>query len=180
MNTAEQGAYVPTDTSAPRATSTAAEPASADIQSPLLAVEQAMIRLRRSMSRRSLGSRTAAEVLAQYGVQLSLSQMAVVDAVEEGRVTPGQEVTVGLVAERLALDPSRASRHVASAIRSRLVQRVASQSDGRRVHLELTPQGQQIATTMHAVRQTSFAEIMAGWSDHDRREFARLLARFTE
>ncbi len=139
-----------------------------------------MIRLRRSVSRRSLGRRAAEEVFAQVGAELSLSELAVVDAVEEGAPAPGHEVTVGLVAERLDLDPSRASRLVSAAIKAGLILRVASQADGRQVHLELTARGLQVVDAMHTARQGAFNEVMSDWSDHDRGEFARLLTKFTQ
>jgi DNA-binding MarR family transcriptional regulator len=151
-----------------------------DTMAPLAAVEQAMIRLRRSVNRRHLGRPAAEEVFTQVGIQLSLSQLAVIDTVEEGPHGPGQDVTVGLVAERLALDPSRASRHVSGAIKAGLIQRVASQTDGRQLHLQLTPRGHRVAIAMHTARQRAFGEAMTDWSDHDRREFARLLTKFTE
>ena len=53
----------------------------------------------------------------------------------------GEEVTVGLIAERLGIDPSRASRVVAEVVDRGYARRVASQSDARRICLELTPQG---------------------------------------
>ncbi|MGI9002109.1 MAG: MarR family winged helix-turn-helix transcriptional regulator [Pseudonocardia sp.] len=151
-----------------------------DTAAALVAVEQAMIRLRRSVSRRNLGRRAAEEVFRQVGAELGLSQLAVVDAVEEGAAGPDHEVTVGLVAERLAIDPSRASRHVSTAIKAGLVLRVASQADGRQVHLELTDRGQRVAAAMHTARQRAFDEVMRDWSNRDRREFARLLTKFTE
>ena len=152
---------------------------------PLVAVERGMVRLRRSMSRRTLGA------LATRGVEPAFdpAHFSVVDAVEEdGSQAPAEpveggeagEVTVGLVGERLAVDPSRASRLVAAAIKAGYVERVASQADGRRIALRLTPAGRELAAAGHRTRQHHFERAMAGWSANDRREFARLLTRFAE
>src|SRR5689334_1994081 len=81
----------------------------------------------------------AMEALSQ---PVDLEHVAVVDAIEEGSELPGHEVTVGDVAERLGIDPSRASRVVTAAIKAGYVRRLASQDDGRRICLELTPDGQ--------------------------------------
>lgn len=142
----------------------------------LAAIERAFVRMRRAMSRRNLGARMVREL----GGGVELSHLGVVDAVEEGPDADGGAVTVGMVAERLGIDPSRASRVVASAIQAGHVERVASQADGRRVGLRLTDAGRALAQSAHHLRQRAFAEAMEGWSDADKRDFARLLSRFVE
>jgi DNA-binding MarR family transcriptional regulator len=69
---------------------------------------------------------------------------------------------------------------VTSAIHAGYVERVASQSDGRRVGLRLTDAGRALAASAHCVRQKAFGEAMDGWTDDERRDFARLLTRFVE
>jgi DNA-binding MarR family transcriptional regulator len=139
-------------------------------------VERAFVRLRRAMARRNLGARMVREL----GGGVDLSHLGVVDAVEEGPDASGGAVTVGMVGERLGIDPSRASRVVTSAIQAGYVERVASQADGRRVGLRLTDAGRALAESAHRVRQRTFAEAMEGWTDTERRDFARLLTRFVE
>jgi len=146
---------------------------------PSAAVERAIERLRRSMSRRHLGQRTL-EQAAALGVEVSLQDLIVIDAIEQGPAEAGRGVTVGVVADRGAMDASRASRVVAGAVHARLVRRVADQDDARRIHLELTELGQDVAAAAHAIRQAAFSEIMRDWSPGDRDTFARLLTRFTQ
>lgn len=141
----------------------------------LAAIERAFVRMRRAMSRRNLGARMVREL----GGGVELSHLGVVDAVEEGADADGA-VTVGMVAERLGIDPSRASRVVASAIQAGYVERVASQADGRRVGLRLTDTGRALAQSAHRLRQRAFAEAMDGWTDAEKRDFARLLTRFVD
>lgn len=142
----------------------------------LAAIERAMVRIRRSQTRRTLG-RLATRDLGQA---VDPAQLDVVFAVDEGPDRPGQEVTVGLVAERLGIDPSRASRVVAAAIRAGHVRRVASQADGRRIRLELTEAGREVARAAHRSRRALYDRLMQGWPERDRRELARLLTRFTD
>lgn len=142
----------------------------------LSAIERAMLRLRRSMTRRTLGKRAAREL----GHPIHPSQFSVVDAIEEGQESPDQEVTVNVIAERLGADPSRASRLVAEAVRAGLVVRVASQVDGRRIQLALTDAGRDLAQAAHRFRRDFFARLMQDWSEEERREFARLLTKFAD
>ncbi|WP_394835386.1 MarR family winged helix-turn-helix transcriptional regulator [Pendulispora rubella] len=143
---------------------------------PALAdVERGMVRLRRSMANRTLGKLAVREL----GLDVDLGTMAVIDVVHEGADDPDGEITVGLVAERLGVDPSRASRMVATAIEAGYVERVASQSDGRRITLRLTESGHDFEDTMRRFRQAQFARAMADWSDREREQFGRLLLKFT-
>ncbi|HEV8653845.1 MAG TPA: MarR family winged helix-turn-helix transcriptional regulator [Actinomycetes bacterium] len=135
-----------------------------------------MVRIRRSQTRRTLGRRLTRDL----GHPIGLAHVGVVDAVEEGPDHPGQEVTVGAVAERLGIDPSRASRLVADAIQAGYVLRVASQTDGRRIRLELTDPGRELARTVHRHRQAFFADLTHDWTEQERADFARLLTRFTD
>jgi DNA-binding MarR family transcriptional regulator len=145
-----------------------------DADDALAVIERAFSRIRRGISRRNLGMR----MMRELGGDVGLSHLGVVDAVEEGPDAGGGPVTVGLVGERMAIDPSRASRVVTAALRAGYVERVASQADGRRVGLRLTDAGRALAESASAVRRRAFDEAMAGWPDADRREFARLLSRF--
>src|SRR5258708_2066334 len=140
----------------------------------LEAIERAMVRIRRSVTRRELG-RGMAGVLDDA----DLAQYFAVDAVDEASETLEGGVTVGTVAERLGVDPSRASRLVAKAVRAGYLKRVASQADGRQILLELTDGGHSVVQAMHAHRQAQFDHAMRDWSVRDRQEFARLLTRFT-
>jgi DNA-binding MarR family transcriptional regulator len=102
-------------------------------------------------------------------------------AVEEGDdPCEGSGVTVGLVADRLGLDPSRASRMVSATIQAGYLSRVASQTDGRRINLELTEAGKALAAEAHAFREAQLDRALAAWTPGDRAEFARLLTRFAE
>lgn len=142
----------------------------------LVAIERAMIRIRRSQTRRSL-ARRAAEAGADLPADLAV--LGVVDAVDEGPPPGVEVVSVADVADRLGVDPSRASRLVKSSIEADLVRRVASQSDGRRTGLALTTSGTAAATAAHESRQRYYADLTADWPAHDRTELARLLTTFT-
>jgi len=71
-----------------------------------------------------------------------LSRNLVINIVDEA---DGQ-ATVGSVAEQLSVDPSAASRVVSELISPGFVERLASQRDGRRTVLRLTPDGVALRT----------------------------------
>ena len=141
-------------------------------------IEAAMVRIRRSIGRRSLGRALLAELPPSVD-NPDLALFAVLDAVEEGPAADSDVVTVGEVAERTDQDPSRASRNVAAAVGSGHLRRVASQRDARRVGLELTATGRELTEHAHRRRQAYFDAVMSGWTRAERTEFARLLTRFT-
>ncbi|MFH8882334.1 MarR family winged helix-turn-helix transcriptional regulator [Streptomyces californicus] len=138
------------------------------------AVESAMIRIRRRQSRRSL----ARPVVMGMAEPVDLNTLAVVDVIDEGAGESGGDVTVGFVADRLALDPSRASRIVAEAVRSGFVRRAASQEDGRRSCLELTDTGREALIAAHRTRQSFYSVVLGDWDPDEQRDFARLLTKF--
>ena len=141
----------------------------------LAAIEAAMVRIRRRQSRRSL-ARPAVEGMTE---PVDLNTLAVVDAVEGG-TSVGEVVTVGFVADRLAVDPSRASRVVAAAVKAGYVVRVASQEDGRRSCLELTSAGRAAVEAAQLTRQEFYSRVLGRWPESEQREFARLLTKFVE
>ena len=134
---------------------------------PVEQVERAMVRIRRNIARQAFGRVLAAELGED------VAYLGVVDALAEGA-----EATVGGVAERLAVDPSRASRLVAAAVDAGHVRRVASQDDGRRSELALTASGRKLFQRVRDRRQRWFSEAMADWTAEERATFARLLDRF--
>lgn len=140
----------------------------------LLQIERAMVRIRRSQTRRAIGRLMEHQLRTRF----SLAHSFVVDALDEAGEVPGNEPSVGMVAEHLGVDPSRASRMVADAVRGGYVRRVASQSDGRRMCLELTGAGRKLLQTTSSFRRRVFSQVMASWSDSECVEFARLLAKF--
>jgi DNA-binding MarR family transcriptional regulator len=139
------------------------------------AVERAMAEIARSLGRRDL----ARTIERRFGDVLAGSLAQVVDAIDEGSEN-GEPPTVGKVARFLDVHPSRASRMVKSAIRAGLAQRVASQADGRKSCLELSPRGREIARAIRGLRARYFALRMKKWSRADRRTFAKLLTLFAE
>ena len=139
-------------------------------------VDRAMVRIRRSQSRRTIG-----QLMRQrLGGRLNLANVSVADALQELAEIGDPRPTIGSMAQTLGIDPSRASRMTTAAIRAGLVRRIASQSDGRSSHLELTSDGSKALELVREYRLKFFAQLMFGWSDRECAEFGRLLIRFTD
>ncbi len=96
-----------------------------------------------------------------------------------GRTEP-TEPTVGLLAEELCLDPSRASRIAADLVDRGLILRGASQNDGRRSILAPTEQAQALLNAFLDAKWARTLRLFADWSDDDIFAFSRLFARYSE
>ncbi|MEU7531261.1 MarR family transcriptional regulator [Saccharothrix sp. NPDC042600] len=131
----------------------------------LLAVERAMVEIRRRQRRRAL----AGGVVGPH-----VEVLDVVEAAEEA----GERVTVSAVAAALGIDQPRASRLVAAAVGEGWVRREADQADGRRAYLVRTAEGRALSRLVHERRQRAFDRAMADWTDAEREAFAVLLGRF--
>lgn len=138
----------------------------------LTAAGAALFRLGRLFGRRALPPETG------EGRPVEVSRILVCEAVATGAGDGAGEVTVGEVAERLAIDPSTASRLVAEAIRAGYVARGASAVDGRRSALSLTALGEALLIDARRYQREVFERITAGWEPTERAAFARSLVRF--
>jgi DNA-binding MarR family transcriptional regulator len=139
----------------------------------IVAIEAAMVRVRRRQTRRTM----APAVQQEFSPRL----VGVLDAIEEGpsQTDPGETgVSVSQVAQRLAVDRSQASRLVSQAVEHKLVTRGAAQRDGRMSLLELTDKGDRVLTAVKLHRRERFASATSSWSARERAVFADLLTRF--
>jgi DNA-binding MarR family transcriptional regulator len=90
------------------------------------------------------------------------------------------EPTVGLLAEELCLDPSRASRIAADLVERGLITRGASQQDGRRSILVPTEQAHDLMSAFLAAKWARTVRLFADWPEEDILTFSRLFARYSE
>ncbi|MFJ8012096.1 MarR family winged helix-turn-helix transcriptional regulator [Streptomyces sp. NPDC096339] len=88
------------------------------------------------------------------------------------------EVTVGGVAQHLGADPSVASRMVSDCISAGYLIRAASQRDGRRTVLHLSPEGEELMARFRRHQRAAYDYITADWSERDRLDLARLMLKY--
>ncbi len=142
------------------------------------AIDAVMHKVRRSIQRRDFGRR----VLAKLDTTLEVAHLDTISAIAHNPVWTDQikeEVTVGLIAERLGIDPSRASRLSAEVVERGYARRVASQSDARRICLELTDKGEQFVQAVRRNKWEVFAGALGQWKEDELVVFAALLDRFS-
>ncbi|MFJ9456279.1 MarR family winged helix-turn-helix transcriptional regulator [Kitasatospora sp. NPDC101447] len=109
-----------------------------------------------------------------------LSRTLVLNLVLEHTRDSEKEITVGALAGLLGVDPSVASRMVTDNIKAGYLLRAASQHDGRRTVLHLSPAGTALMARFRRHQRSAFEYITADWAEHDRLEFARLMVKYVD
>jgi DNA-binding MarR family transcriptional regulator len=84
------------------------------------------------------------------------------------------------LAGAMHLDQSTVSRHLAHLELSGLVTRAADPADGRAQLVAATATGREHAHQVIAARVHDFEQVIDDWSDRDRADLSRLLARFSD
>lgn len=152
--------------------------AGASLDAALHRIETTMANIRRRIARRDY----VQAVLRALPHGVDLNQIEVLGVIGRSHyleaVGQAEEVTVGMIAERLAIDPSRASRLVAEVVEAGLARRVASQADARRICLELTDAGRDFADRFAATKRQVLRDTLAPWSEAEVIAFATLFERF--
>jgi DNA-binding MarR family transcriptional regulator len=135
---------------------------------------------RRRAMRRELGHRA----LIDLKIDIDLAQldvlMAIEASVDEFGDAAKSETMVNSVAERLAIDPSRASRVVAEMVAAGYARRAVSQADARRTIVELTMAGQAVVDAVRAYKFLIMGDFLSRWDRKDLEAFAPLLRQFSQ
>ncbi|MGR6429626.1 MarR family winged helix-turn-helix transcriptional regulator [Rhizobium sp. PAMB 3182] len=149
---------------------------SEDAAGAAVMIDDTLSVIRRSMIRRQV----ARKAIEHLSLDIDVPQLEVVHTVGSAACMPDSgEVTVGTIAERLAIDPSRASRLVAEVVERGLLRRVASQGDARRICLELTETGQAYLDAIFDYKAIMFSQAVRDWDDEDLVTFARLFKKYS-
>ena len=122
-------------------------------------------------------------LMDELGAGLEATQFHALSAIlriKGGYGRPAAEATVGLLAEEMALDPSRASRIAADLVERGLLTRAVSQEDGRRSVLVPTDAAWRLIDGFMAAKWARTMKLFATWSEEDIVTFARLFGRYTD
>ncbi|MEV7827220.1 MarR family winged helix-turn-helix transcriptional regulator [Microbacterium enclense] len=95
-------------------------------------------------------------------------------------VAASGSLSVGEIAEAVGVDQPRASRLVQQSVELGLVAREPDPDDARRTRVRLTPEGQGLVSGFQGRRRDAVRNALASFSDAERVEFARLLAKFAD
>lgn len=89
-------------------------------------------------------------------------------------------LSVGEIAEAVGVDQPRASRLVQQSVEMGLVRREADPDDARRTRIVLTDEGRAILRGFRGDRRETIAGALGSFTDDERAELARLLAKLAE
>ncbi len=148
-----------------------------DVVAGAMQLDAQMQQWRRRMARRELGRKA----IAALGLDIEMTELDTLAAIAP---LPGEdglppEITVGTVAERLNIDPSRASRLVAEVVEAGYAMRVASQTDARKTLVVLTDAGQAIIDGVHGYKFLLMGSFLDTWSPAEVATFVDLFNRFS-
>lgn len=142
----------------------------------VMEIDALMQKWRRRAARRELGQKA----LIDLKIELDLAQLDVLFAIE-GPTSDADEATetmVATVADRLMIDPSRASRLVSEMVELGYARRAVSQADARRTIIELTELGRSVVETTRAYKLLIMGDYMGQWPEDEIASFVPLLKRF--
>jgi DNA-binding MarR family transcriptional regulator len=146
----------------------------------LLAFDSAVFGWHRRMMKGELPAR----LIAEMGVDLELSQFHALTAINRIQCGVGRaqaaEVTVGLLAEEMSLDPSRASRIASALIAGGWLKRAVAQDDARKTVLVLTDKARKVFARFRDLKWQKLLEVFSDWSEADIEAFSRLFTRYSE
>ena len=143
----------------------------------VISIDALMQNWRRRAMRRELGHKA----LLDLGIGIDLAQFDVLVAIEAPAEQFGDsagETMVATVAERLGIDPSRASRLVSEMVEAGYARRAVSQADARRTIIELTDAGYAIIEAVRAYKFLIMGDFLGEWSPADVAAFVPLLRKF--
>lgn len=145
-----------------------------ELADALMRIDAVVLNWRRQMHKRELGHRA----VRALGLDIELAQVDTLFAIA-AEAGDGEETMVSTVAERLSIDPSRASRLVAEMVNAGYARRAVSQRDARRTILELTPAGEAVVAAVQKYKWLLLGEFFSGWSKADIDAFVPLLERYS-
>jgi len=151
----------------------------ADLADALIRIDIVVQNWRRQMHKRELGHRATRAL----GLDMDLAQIDVLFAIANpplpSDANAEDETMVSTVAERLHIDPSRASRLVAEMVNSGYARRAVSQRDARRTILELTAAGEAVIDAVRGYKWLLLGEFFSTWPAEDVAAFVPLLERYS-
>jgi DNA-binding MarR family transcriptional regulator len=123
------------------------------------------------------------KLIEELGLELDLSHFYAMTAIlrlQHGFGREAAQVTVGLLAEEMDIDPSRASRITSDLIGRGFVRREAAQDDGRKSILVLTDSAWKVLGQVSDQKWSKMGAIFEGWSEDEITTFSRLFLRYID
>lgn len=149
----------------------------AETAEAVMDIDALMQKWRRRAMKRELGNRALVDL--RIGIDLAqLDVLFAIDGPSSEFDTAAGETMVATVAERLNIDPSRASRLVGDMVDEGFARRAVSQADARRTIIELTPKGKAVVDAVRAYKYLILGDFLGSWEKAEVEAFVPLLKRF--
>lgn len=134
--------------------------------------------------RMAMKAEVPGRLIEELGLDLELSQFSSLTAITRiqngiGR-NAAQPATIGLLAEEMNIDPSRASRIATDLIARGYLRREAAQDDGRKSILVLTDKAVSAFQAFRDLKWDKMLQVFSAWSDADIITFSGLFTRYCE
>ncbi len=135
-------------------------------------------------NRMALKGEFPGQILAQMDTDLELGQFHALTAVTRivfgiGRDAPEQP-TIGLLAEEMNIDPSRASRVASDLIARGYLRRDAAQEDGRKSILVMTDKARDLFDQFRIRKWEKLIAMYSTWTSEEISCFARLVGKYMD
>ncbi|MDI9891484.1 MarR family winged helix-turn-helix transcriptional regulator [Microbacterium sp. IEGM 1404] len=95
-------------------------------------------------------------------------------------VSASGPLSVSGIADAVGVDQPRASRLVQQGVQMRLVEREPDPDDARRTRVRLTAEGERLVSSLRGRRRDAVRSALESFTDAERADFARLLAKFAD
>jgi len=135
---------------------------------------EAIGRALESVARQLSQGRVQERILGQSKAEIGRADAALL----HNLCTSGDCVRLGDLANRLGVDAPTVTRRVQQLEIRQLVRRVPDPIDKRAFLVHLTPEGGRTIQRVMTAKRTWLERVLEPWSDRDRQDFGRLLARF--
>jgi DNA-binding MarR family transcriptional regulator len=151
-----------------------------DAARALMDLDTAMFLWHRMSSKGEMPGR----IIDELGIDLELthfSSLTAISRIEAGTDGhPPRPATIGLLAEEMNIDPSRASRIATDLIGRGYLRREAVQDDGRKTVLVLTDQAIAVFACFCERKWDKMLDLFRDWSEDDITRFSVLFQRYTD
>lgn len=135
----------------------------------------ALMRSTQAYARLITSGRAVEAVLKRSRIDLTRADIHLLGVVAEA----AEPIRLGDLADRLVVDAPTVTRRVQALEGRQLLRRRPDASDRRAQRIELTAAGDRVLQRALAAYRGWLSEVTGEWSEDDRQQLARLLARFT-
>lgn len=143
------------------------------MEKDLDALEQAMSRLHRAMSRHRAWERISNEA----GVSLDRTSATILELLARSDCA---DCSLHKIVEKLGIEAPSVTRKVQLLEQASLLKKEVDKKDSRAYRLQLTARGVDISKRLRTAKRENLKETLADWSPTERQKLAKLIQKFAD